>query len=312
MVRTVFMGTPEFAVPCLEALIETQQVVGVVTQPDRLAGRGRQLRPSPVKIAALDANLPIFQPDSLKKEVDAAQIRSWAPELIVVVAFGQILRSHVLDLPQYSCINVHASLLPRWRGASPIQHAILAGDAETGVTLMQMDVGLDTGPMFVKATTPVEPQETAASLHDKLAGLGAMLLRDKLGDIVNGRIPATPQDDSLSTYAPLIKKSEGEIDWDQSCETIDRQIRAMTPWPGARTSWKNKPLKVIEASPTPINTSQKQPGQVFSEGETAVVCTGTQGLQLNRIQLSGKKAMQINDFLRGHPEFIGATLGNKL
>ncbi len=306
------MGTPEFAVPCLEALIETQKVVGVVTQPDRPAGRGRQLRPSPVKIAALEAKLPIFQPESLKKEIDSAQIRAWEPELIVVVAFGQILRPHVLDLPQHGCLNVHASILPRWRGASPIQHAILSGDAETGVTLMKMDVGLDTGPMYVKATIPVEGDETAASLHDKLADLGAELLRTKLDDIVNGRIAAEFQNDELSTYAPLIKKSDGEVDWTQSCEQIDRRIRAMTPWPSAKTSWKKKPLKIIDAKPTTIDTSQKQAGLVINVGETAVVCTSTTGLQLNEIQLSGKKAMKTNDFLRGHSDFIGATLGTNL
>ena len=312
MVRTVFMGTPAFAVPCLQALIETQNVVGVVTQPDRPAGRGRQLRPSPIKVAALEANLPLYQPESLKSEEAAKPILAWKPDIIIVVAFGQILKSHLLDLPQYGCINVHASLLPRWRGASPIQHAILAGDNKSGVTLMKMDVGLDTGPMFVHESIPLASKETAASLHDKLAELGANLLKTQFNNIANGRLAPTPQENSTATYAPLIKKSDGIINWSQSNVQIDRQIRAMTPWPGAKTSWRNKPLKIVKATPISLNTTHSHCGKVIKSGETAVVTTAKDGLQLDEVQLSGKKAMPIVDFLRGHPDLIGSIIGTSL
>jgi methionyl-tRNA formyltransferase len=178
MTRIVFMGTPDFAVPSLQKLIETQKVVGVITQPDRPAGRGRQPQPPPVKVTAVNANIPIYQPKSLRREEAAAPLRDWQPDVIIVAAFGQILRPHVLDLPPLGCLNVHASLLPRWRGASPIQHAILAGDAETGVSLMKMDVGLDTGPVYVMRAIPIEAEETAVTLHDKLAQLGADMVGD--------------------------------------------------------------------------------------------------------------------------------------
>ncbi len=193
------MGTPEFAVPCLQALIETQRVVGVVTQPDKPAGRGNKLRPSPVKLAAEAAGIPVYQPRSLRKEESAEPLREWQPDVIVVAAFGQILRPHVLSLPPKGCINVHASLLPRWRGATPIQHAILAGDATTGITLMKMDEGLDTGPMYVREAVVIGPDETAASLHDRLSALGGAVLRRHLDDILDGRVAPVPQVDAEST-----------------------------------------------------------------------------------------------------------------
>ncbi|HUM68807.1 MAG TPA: methionyl-tRNA formyltransferase, partial [Chloroflexota bacterium] len=243
MHKVVFMGTPDFAVPSLQTLIETQQVVGVVTQPDKPAGRGNQLRPSPVKLVAQAANIPVYQPKSLKTEEAAAPLRDWQPDVIVVAAFGQILRPHVLDLPPHGCLNVHASLLPRWRGASPIQHALLAGDEQTGVCLMCMDVGLDTGPVYACEATPIGVEDTAVSLHDRLANLGAALLRQYLPAILSGQLPARPQDDAHSTYAPMIKKEQGVINWQQSREQIDRHIRAMTPWPGAFTTWQGQTLK---------------------------------------------------------------------
>ncbi|MFQ5419036.1 MAG: methionyl-tRNA formyltransferase, partial [Anaerolineae bacterium] len=247
MARIVFMGTPDFAVPGLQKLIETHQVVGVVTQPDKPAGRGKQLRPSPVKIIAQSANIPLYQPKSLRSEEAAAPLRQWQPDIIIVAAFGQILRPHVLDLPPHGCLNIHASLLPRWRGASPIQHAILAGDAETGVTLMRMDVGLDTGPMFVQQAVPIRADETAATLHDRLAALGADMLAAHLNDILHGRLTPTPQNDDDSTYAPMIKKGDGRLDWTKTAVALDRHIRAMTPWPGAFTEWDGRLLKIKAA-----------------------------------------------------------------
>jgi methionyl-tRNA formyltransferase len=317
MTRIVFMGTPAFAVPTLQALLADYEVVGVVTQPDRPAGRGQQLRPSPVKEAAQAAGLALYQPASLRREETADLIRRWQPDLIVVAAFGQILRPHLLQLPPLGCLNVHASLLPRWRGASPIQHAILAGDAVTGISLMQMDEGLDTGPVYVKAAIPIHEEDTAASLHDRLAALGATTLSQHLADIINGRLTPHPHDDTQATYAPLIKKEAGELDWREPALALDRRLRAMTPWPGAFTWWADELLKIKQASPLMAgDLPAGQPGQVVQgstlgllKEETAVVLTGQGGLQLQRLQLAGKREMSIADFLRGRPDFFGAVLG---
>ncbi len=313
MSKVVFMGTPDFSVPSLQALIETQEVVGVVTQPDRPAGRGRQLRPSPVKVVAEAAGIPVYQPKSLRKKSAAELLREWAPDVIVVAAFGQILRPHVLDLPPHGCLNIHASLLPRWRGASPIQHAIMAGDAETGICLMKMDVGLDTGPVFTCRSTAIEAADTAATLHDRLAAIGADLTRDYLDDILAGKLTAQPQDDALSTYAPMISKENGRLDWQQSAVELDRHIRAMTPWPGAFTTWQGKVLKILKATPedkpTRAAPGSVQPGE---DGKTAVVATGGGSLILEMIQLAGKKAMSAGDFMRGRPEFAGSQLGETI
>lgn len=306
------MGTPEFAVPSLNKLIDTQEVVGVVTQPDRPAGRGKKMRPSPVKTAAEQAGIPVYQPKSLRKEEAAEPLRQWRPDMIVVAAFGQLLRPHVLDLPPHGCLNVHASLLPRWRGASPIQHAILAGDAETGVTLMQMDVGLDTGEMFAQQAIPIRADETAASLHDRLAELGAAMLGEQLNDILNGRITPTPQNDALSTYAPMIKKEDGRLDWRKTSAELDRHIRAMTPWPGAFTTWQGKNLKILAAKRVDGRLPAGEPGDVVLVGETAVILTQDGGLEPLQLQLAGKRAMTAADFARGRSDFVGSRLGEPL
>lgn len=308
MYRIVFMGTPDFAVPSLQALIETQNVVGVVTQPDRPAGRGKQLRPSPVKVAALEAGLPIFQPYSLRKREQAEQLVAWQPDAIVVAAFGQILRPHVLELPPLGCINVHASLLPRWRGSSPIQHAIMAGDEQSGVCLMQMERGLDTGAVYACEAIPLDTNETAATLHDKLAELGAELVRCELPCVLAGEIVPTPQDEALVTYARMIRKGDGEIDWRDSAEKIDRHIRAFTPWPSAFTFWQGKQLKIIEALPVPIERKNHAIGQVISVKNRITVLTGDGGLQLLKVQLQGKRVTPIDDFVRGRPTFINSNL----
>lgn len=302
------MGTPEFAVPCLKTLLETQQVVGVVTQPDKPAGRGNRLRPSPVKQVAEAAGIPVYQPPSLRKEESVAPLRDWQPDVIVVAAFGQILRPHVLYLPPAGSINVHASLLPRWRGASPIQHAILAGDAETGITLMRMDEGLDTGPMYVQSSLAISARETAESLHDRLALLGGDMLRRYLNDILTGVIKPTPQPDSGSTYAPMIRKEAGIIDWRQPVTAIDRHIRAMTPWPGGITYWRGEALKIVSARPH--HASLEEPGRVFVMNEGIAVSALDESLWLETVQLAGKRAMPAGDFVRGHPDFIGAVLGD--
>jgi methionyl-tRNA formyltransferase len=310
MSKIVFMGTPDFSVPGLKVLIQTQTVVGVVTQPDRPAGRGQQLHPSPVKVVAEAAGIPVYQPKSLRSEEAAAPLRDWQPDLIVVTAFGQILRPHVLDLPPLGCVNVHASLLPRWRGAAPIQHALMAGDAETGVCLMRMDPGMDTGPVFTCRATPIGPADTAVTLHDRLAQLGADLLAEHLEAIIAGRLTATPQDEALVTYAPMIKKEDGRLDWRQSAAELDRRIRAMTPWPGAYADWQGQPLKILAARPVE-QPATGAPGQII-RGEmagTAVAITGEGGLQLQTVQLAGKRALDMAEFLRGRPDFIGSQLG---
>jgi methionyl-tRNA formyltransferase len=310
MNRVVFMGTPQFSVPSLRTLIETQEVVGVVTQPDRPAGRGRQLKPSPVKVVAESAGIPIYQPRSLRSEEAAVPLHEWQPDVIVVAAFGQILRPHVLELPPEGCVNVHASLLPRWRGASPIQHAILAGDEQTGITLMQMDKGMDTGAIYVQEVTPISADDTSTTLHDRLAELGAQMLRSFLDDIVNGRLQAQPQDENLATYAPMIKKEAGQIAWQESAAAIDRRIRAMTPWPGAFTEWDGQYLKILAARPQPDRSLGVQPGTVALVDGELLVQTGEGALALDQVQPAGKKAQDAGAFVRGRPQFAGALLGS--
>jgi methionyl-tRNA formyltransferase len=305
------MGTPDFAVPALRTLVDTQNVVGVVTQPDRQAGRGRQLRPPPVKIVAQESGIPVFQPESLRSEESARPLLEWQPDIIVVAAFGQILRPHVLELPPSGCLNVHASLLPRWRGASPIQHALLAGDPETGISLMRMDEGMDTGPVYMQSAVAIENDETAATLHDKLAQSGADLLTSQLDDIIAGRLAALPQDEALATYAPLINKADGEINWNTESEKLDRHIRAMTPWPSAFTLWNGQPLKILAAQPMAADEFHAgQPGQVFIREGEVVVAAKVGGLRLEVVQLAGKSAMPVGDFIRGRPDFAGSQLGS--
>lgn len=311
MSRIVFMGTPDFAVPALEALIDTQTVVGVVTQPDRPAGRGQSLRPSPVKVCAEAHDIPLYQPASLRKPEMAEPLARWQPEAIVVAAYGLILPAHVLQLPPRGCINVHASLLPRWRGAAPIQYAILAGDEQTGVSLMQMDEGMDTGPVFVRGAVTIDERETAQSLHDRLAQLGAAMLREHLPAILRGERRAQPQNDDEATYAPMIKKEDGRLDWSQDCEALDRRVRAMTPWPGAFTTWDGRRLKVLDVRPRPSSGppgEPQAPGTVWQTDGEVFVETGQGALQLLRLQLAGKSAMGVSDFINGHPHFIGSHL----
>ena len=309
--RVVFMGTPEFAVPGLRALIETQQVVGVVTQPDRPAGRGNRLRPSPVKVAAEMAGIPVYQPKSLRREEAVETIGVWQPNIIVVAAFGQILRPNVLALPPHGCLNVHASLLPRWRGASPIQHAILAGDACSGISLMQMDEGLDTGPVYVQEAIDIGPRDTAATLQDVLAALGADMLRRFLGDILAGRLLPVPQDDSASTYAPMIRKESGEIEWSRSSLELDRFVRAMNPWPGAYTWWQSDPLRITRAHPAAFDREERTPGEVLRAPGGIIICTADGGLWVEEVLVPGKRAMPAADFANGHPEWVGSVMGRR-
>ena len=240
MIKIVFMGSPEFALPSLRALVGAYNVVGVVTQPDRASGRGREVKMPPVKTLALELGLPIMQPEKLRAPEAMDQLRAWSPELIVVAAFGQILKQDVLDLPRYGCLNIHASLLPRWRGAAPINAAILHGDEESGVTIMKMDAGLDTGAMLAKRAIRLSSDGTAGSVTDALSHLGADLLIETLPRWIAGEIQPEPQDDSLSTYAPMMKKDDGRLDFARDVNELERQVRALNPWPGAFMEFDGK------------------------------------------------------------------------
>jgi methionyl-tRNA formyltransferase len=306
MTRLVFMGTPDFAVPSLRALAQHHSVVGVVTQPDRPAGRGQKLIESPVKQCARGAGLPVIQPGKLREPEAMAQLRAWSPDLIVVAAFGQILKPALLDLPPHGCVNVHASLLPRHRGAAPIAAAILAGDAETGVTIMQMDVGLDTGPMLAQRAEPIRPDDTTASLTERLAHIGAELLIETLPGYLAGALEPQAQDDALATYAPQLKKEDGHLNFTQPAEELERRVRAFTPWPGAFALWEGQSLKLLRA--VPIRGSQAAPGLVFQHPHGPAVGCGAGALRLIEIQPAGKKPMLAADFARGARRFVGAML----
>jgi len=305
MAKIVFMGTPDFAVQTLQALIAHHDLIGIVTQPDRPAGRSRQIQPSPIKQVAVNAGIPVLQPERIRRPEAIAELKQWSPDVYIVAAFGQILPQSVLDIPPHGSVNVHASLLPRWRGAAPIQAVIRAGDAETGVTIMKMDAGLDTGPTLRARAIPLAPDETGASLHDKLAALGADLLIETLPDYLNGAITPQPQDATRTTYAPMMKKEEGSIDWTQPAPVIERLIRAFTPWPGTYTQWNGQLLKVLSAS---VMTGSAHPGQIVSTREGVAAGTGDGLLLLRQIQLAGKKGMSADEFARGHADFIGGIL----
>jgi methionyl-tRNA formyltransferase len=295
--RIVFMGSPDFALPTLRALASHFHVVGVVTQPDRPAGRGRVLTPPPVKILAESLGLPVIQPERLRQPEAFAQLQAWKPDLIVVAAYGQILRQNVLDLPSYGCINVHASLLPRWRGAAPIQAAILHGDRETGVTIMKMDAGVDTGPILSQRREPIYPDDNAESLGKRLAELGAQLLLETLPDYLEGKLRPQPQDENLATYAPMLKKEDGYLDWHQPAEFLARKVRAYAPWPGAFLNYAGGPLKVLKAHAVASETLA--PGQRGVLENQPALGTIQGCLVLDEVQPAGRRIMSGQDFLRG-------------
>jgi methionyl-tRNA formyltransferase len=310
MLKVIFMGTPAFAVPSLAALAEHKyNVVAVVTQPDAPAGRGKTLKPSPVKEFALSRKLPVLQPETLKPPEIVDQLRSLEPDLIVVAAFGQILRHNVLDLPRYNCINVHASLLPRWRGASPISAAIAAGDAVTGVTIMIMEAGLDSGPMLSQREEPIRYDDTTGALTERLAKMGAGLLVETLPKWVAHEIKPKRQDEGHVTLAGRLKKEQGKIDWSQRVSQIERHVRAMTPWPSAFTTWQGKQLKVLKTAIGLAEHKNKLPnGTVTIDRNHVHVQCGNGLLRLVEIQLEGKRAMNADDFARGQPAFADAVL----
>ena len=305
------MGTPEFGVPALRHLVlNGYQVVAVYTQPDRPAGRGRQPAQSPVKRAAAGLNLPVVQPASLKDAETVAQLAGFHPDVIVVAAFGQILPQSVLDIPPHGCLNIHPSLLPRFRGASPVTAAILAGDEFTGVSLMLMDSGLDTGPVLAGERVPISPQDTTGSLADKLSRVAARLLPSVLERWTNGEITPRPQDEAGATYSTPLTKVEGEIDWHLPAVAIGRRVRAFQPWPGCYTRWQGKRLEIVEAVPLP-GAGSFAVGQVLAVSQEGVgfgVNTGDGILGMLKVQLEGKRAMPAADFARGQPQFVGTML----
>ncbi len=308
--RIVFMGTPDFALPTLERLIERYTVVGVVTQPDRPAGRGRHLEMPPVKEIALAEGIPVYQPARLRNVEAVEHIRAWAPDIGIVVAFGQILPSSVLEIPPYGILNVHASLLPRWRGAAPIQGALRAGDQVTGVTVMKLDEGVDTGPILAKRETVIGTEETAGELERRLARLGADLLMEVLPGYLAHKVVPVPQPAEGATMTRPIRKSELELDWSKSADELYNQIRALSPSPGAYTLWNGTRLKVLRARVVVPNPApDMDPGVVFLWGDVPAVMTGDRCLALEYVQMAGKRPLDGGAFVRGRQDFVGAILG---
>jgi len=310
--RLVFMGTPEFAVPSLQTLIEGKDlVVGVVTQPDQPSGRGLVLHAPPVKVLATAHHIPVYQPARLREPEVLIQLQNWQPDLIVVVAYGKMLPQTVLALPPYGCINVHASLLPKYRGAAPIQWAIACGERETGVTIMYISERMDAGDLLLQKTIPIAADDTGGTLHDKLAVLGAGTLREALQLLKGGQSIARPQNEAEVTYAPLIKKEAGRIDWRQDADTIERRIRAFNPWPSAYTTLHGRLLKIFAAQregsiPLPV----PPPGTVAEVTSVSlVVATGGGYLALSEVQLEGKRRLPVAEFLKGYSLTPGLVLG---
>ena len=317
--RVVFMGTPQFAVPALEILLSNYQVVGVVTQPDRPSGRGRKVRPSPVRALAERHGVTVLQPRSVQEPATVDRLRAWQADVIVVAAFGQLLPCSVLNLSPYGCVNVHASLLPRWRGAAPVAAAILAGDAVTGVTLIKMDAGLDTGPILQQASLAIETDDTRESLTVRLSQLGAELLQGTLPDWLAGRIEPQAQDDSATTHAAQVTKEQGRINWQQPADEIARKVRAFHPWPGTFTHWQGNPLKIVKATAVPGDLpaapgqednqqASPVPGTVIAGPSGPGVMTGKGLLLLLEVQPFCKRPMPASAFARGARDFAGSRL----
>ncbi|MGB7931386.1 MAG: methionyl-tRNA formyltransferase [Gammaproteobacteria bacterium] len=300
--KIVFAGTPEFALPVLQVLLDSShELVAVYTRPDRPSGRGQRLTESAVKRLARRLALPVCQPVTLRNRDAQAALDAFRAELIIVVAYGLILPPAVLEIPRLGCINVHASLLPRWRGAAPVQRAILAGDRETGVCLMQMDSGLDTGAVLATAACPIEPDDTGGRLHDRLSVMGAQLLKDNLDRIARGELESRVQDDSQASYADKLDKAEAMIDWTMPAEQIARQVRAFNPWPVAETRYSGRQLRIWEARPVAMAT-EYPPGMVLAAGKAGIdVACGVGALRILAVQLAGARQVSSIDFINAHP-----------
>lgn len=312
MIRIVYMGTPDFAVEPLEAIIKAgYEVAAVVTQPDKQKGRGKEVKMTPVKECALRHGIPVFQPVKIKEPEAVAELEKYQADLFVVAAFGQLLSEEILDMPEYGCINIHASLLPAYRGAAPIQWAVLNGEKESGVTIMQMDKGLDTGDMLLKRSVELSPTETGDSLHDKLMHLGAELIVEALPKLEKGELVPEKQKDELSSYAKKLTKAMGQIDWSKDAVSLERWIRGLNSWPSAYTFFGGKTLKIWEAQVAEENGAQKaEPGQVVSVSrEGFTVACGQGALQILSLQLEGKKRVLTREFLLGYQVEPGMILG---
>jgi methionyl-tRNA formyltransferase len=324
MILIIYMGTPLFAVPALEALIknampgqvlpEGYEIVTVITRIDKPAGRGKEIVYSPVKRVALSHGIPVWQPGSLKRSENIEALAAYHADLYIVAAFGQILPQAVLDQPRYGTLNIHASLLPKYRGVSPISAAILQGDTETGVTIMLLDAGVDTGPMLLKRSIPIAEDDTTGSLTIKLAELGARALLEALPPWVQGKITPQPQDEQLASYTHMLRKEDGEIDWNRPAAELARAVRAYTPWPGAYTYWRGRLLKIVSAHAVMLESAEEvKPGTVRLRKENGQqvlsVATGNGLLLVHNLQLEGRKAISASEFVRGYPQIVGDVLG---
>jgi methionyl-tRNA formyltransferase len=305
--RIVFIGTGEIGVPTLRALQKSEhELVGIVTQPDKPVGRTQKITAPPIKTALAGSKVSILQPSRIKDSESIQEIRALAPDAIVVMAYGQILPSAVLEIPKIACLNLHASLLPRWRGAAPIQAAIAAGDRETGITMMFMDEGLDTGDILLQRTIDILPSETGTTLHDRLAQIAPEALLESLRLLAAGNAPRIPQDKSLATYAPKLNREAGRLNWNETAEIIERKIRAYNPWPGAFTEFAGRNLKIFAAT---IVDLRGKPGEILRKDRELVVATSDGALSLTDVQLEGKKRMSTSAFLRGE-RWIGRPAGD--
>jgi methionyl-tRNA formyltransferase len=296
--RIVFIGTGEIGVPTLQALLKSEhEVVGVVTQPDKPVGRAQLIEPPPIKTALATTNIPTLQPSRIKDRQAIEKIRALEPDVIVVMAYGQILPRDILEIPKIACLNLHASLLPRWRGAAPIQASIAAGDRETGITVMYMDEGLDTGDILLQRTIEILPADTGGSLHDRLAKVAPEALLESLELLAKGSAPRTPQDNAFATYAPKLKREDGKIDWSDPADKIERQIRAFDPWPGAFMKFAGRNLKIFSAVVVDL---RGKPGEILRDEKELVVAAGEDAVSLGDVQLEGKRRMATAEFLRGY------------
>jgi methionyl-tRNA formyltransferase len=300
--RIVFMGAGEIGVPTLQALLNSEhEVVGVVTQPDKPVGRSQLIEPPPIKKALSGTNIPVLQPARIKDRQAIEEIRALRPDVMVVMAYGQILPRGVLEIPEIACLNLHASLLPRWRGAAPIQAAIAAGDREIGITVMYMDEGLDTGDILLQRTIDILPADTGGALHNRLAGVAPETLLESLDLLAKGKAPRTPQDNAVATYAPKLKREDGKIEWSDPADAIERKIRAFDPWPGAFMTVSTDGTRNLKIFSATVIDLRGKPGKILRSEAELVVAAGEGALSLGEVQLEGKRRMSAMEFLRGHP-----------